>query len=175
MQEQEQEQEQEILSPLSPGAKEAMEKRGGLRKKRGKSREICSCGHPVNSHKVMEDGSGRTTCTPGRTACGCIEILPIITTDNLRFFLFGTTGMCYGLDHALSKGILLTEESDDFGYQWLSGDEAVCGKCSEVTPFPIPVAIDRITGKLAMDGSIGNNFNRILCQGCFIAWTTPSE
>ena len=163
---------EQILSPLSPGAREVFAKNGGLRKKR--SREICACGHSMNYHKVAKDGSGLTTCSAGNTDCGCIEAKPVLEVDNLRYFMYATTGMCYGLDHALSKGILMSDEND-YGYRWLSGENAVCDKCAEVTPFPIPVAIDRITKKIALDGSIGNNYNRIMCQSCFIEWTTPSS
>jgi len=160
---------EEILSPLSPGAKELFLEKGGMKKK--PTRQICSCGHAVDRHAVLADGSG-TTCGIPKTPCGCIEIYPVIEVDNLRFFMYATTGMCYGLDHALSKGLLMSD-SNDYGYRWLSGEDPVCDKCREVTPFPIPIAIDRITGKIASDGSLGNNFNRIMCQGCFIEWTTP--
>lgn len=134
----------EILSPLSPGAREVFKAKDGMKKVR--SREICTCGHSVNAHNPRADGGG-TSCKSGQTPCGCMELRPVIEVDNLRHFMFSTGGTCYGLDHALSKGILMTTDND-YGFRWLVGDEAVCDKCAEVTPFPIPVAIDRITERL---------------------------
>lgn len=43
---------------------------------------------------------------PGRMSCGCAEASPVLVVENLRLFMFGTTGYCYGVDHALTKGLL---------------------------------------------------------------------
>ena len=59
--------------------------KGGLKKKR--SREICTCGHSMNYHKVAKDNSGLTTCSAGNTDCGCIEAKPVLEVDNLRYFM----------------------------------------------------------------------------------------
>lgn len=166
------------LSPFSPGALEEFQQKreqkevAAWKLKRG----VCACGHSMNFHKTL--GGGDVVCTPAQIGCSCREARPVLTAKNLRNFMHATDGACYGVDHALAKGILSCM-ANGVEYAWIGSSgldsEVACNRCEEITGMPIPVAIDRGTGRLTDDGKFRNHYNRIFCQSCFIELTTSGE
>jgi hypothetical protein len=163
----------EIFSPLREGAVEEVRKRRVRRLSADST--VCRCGHSSNVHK--EDprypGSGIIRCQPGQGSCRCSQPSPVLWTNNLRLFKHMTTG--YGLDHALSKGIVAVLEYDkpEFKaeYKWLDGELVICDACKNPTPFPVPVSILLESNTLVpMHGDAG----KIMCENCFQKWQNPT-
>lgn len=156
----------EPMSPLDPRALEIFKQEQEAKKTgRGKSREVCVCGHSINHHS--QTSAGLSVCNPGNTACRCSTARGVLVAENLRLFMFGTTGS--GTDHALSKGMLACFGASA-GFEWIEKPDVLCDKCQEPTAMPIPVALLELTSE---DGkpmySISDTtqkMNKILCREC---------
>lgn len=153
----------QIMSPLAP---EALQKFVAEKKIRSTVRGICACGHSMGRHYQSDDGTW--SCSPTRMFCGCRTGRPVLVTDNLRLFLYSTTGS--GIDHALGKGILACiEQGVDF--RWVDG-HVFCDICKQETGEPIPVSLD-VLGVDEDGRPITRPVNRtsridsIVCPSCY--------
>jgi hypothetical protein len=149
----------EVLSPLSAEALEMFKSRGV---KKIKSRAVCVCGHSVSHHEnVVGSGKDNSVCTPGRLLCECTEIREILVTDNLRMFMFATTGV--GAEHALGKGILSCLRSGNT-FEWVASP-LMCDMCNEEAVEPLPVSANHVTQKPV---DYGSTMNKIVCKNCYL-------
>jgi hypothetical protein len=153
----------EVLSPLAP---EALEKFRVEKVVRPKTRGVCVCGHSM-SHHYHSGADDTWSCSPGKTYCACGEGRAVIVADNLRLFMYMTTGV--GRDHALGKGILACIESGS-EFKWIDG-HASCDLCHNETDLPIPVAVNIHNGAdgatVAFPSNSSESKNAILCIDCF--------
>jgi hypothetical protein len=141
---------------------EALEKFTAGQSTRIKSREVCVCGHSMNYHT---DVPGRgSVCAPARiSSCRCAEGRPILEADNLRLFMYITTGTAE--DHALGKGVNASRKRGA-GFRFLE-NPLKCDGCLEVAQGVYPVAIDPDSQRLS---NTSTRINKILCKTCFDAW-----
>jgi hypothetical protein len=117
---------------------------------------ICSCGHPVSQHDVLEGSvSG---CFPPRAECLCREPLPVVEVSNKRFFLKTTRG--WGERHALSTGLFALARS---GGKSKSLVGKVCFKCGEEVAKLIPTSLNEASFILEEPGVS----NPLLCLDCW--------
>lgn len=133
------------------------------RRRRGTTNEVCICGHPINNHHDFSE-NGTYTCTPGRTECWCKKPDPVLTTDNLRMFMYGTDG--HGGKHALGLG-MRSCALNGVKMQWMK-HEMHCDKCKNVLDpgdcFPVAVSsADRMS-------TTTTSLNILICRGCYEAW-----
>lgn len=157
--------------PISPLSKLALEKyrdEDSLRKKR--TRDVCVCGHSGNFHTVVPE-VGITSCHPAKMTCKCTELRPIVRADNLRLFMYTTSGV--GAEHALGKG-LIKSIAQGAGFQWIGVDGGLssvplCDICQEETIEPLPVAVDTVTGRPSAGSTA---VNKVVCLGCYTSWIT---
>lgn len=164
----------EDLSPLSEASLEDFE---GQKKHGPKTREVCACGHSMNRH--YQGSNGKWMCTPTRMYCGCSEAQPVLVADNLRLFLYQTTG--WGRNHALGKGIVASRGAGA-GYRWLTqSGEPECIFCGEVTDAPIPTAV-HVSGRdangwpITIRSSETAKKDVIACPSCARKeWETPRD
>lgn len=157
--------EEEVLSPLDP---RALEKFKTDHAKVERSREVCVCGHSMNFHSEV---GGGFICSPAKMTCKCSKPRPVLTAENLRLFMYSTTGV--GAQHALGKGILASI-SRDSGYAWLE-DPIKCDRCLEPTDAPIPVsAAPTGVEKSILPIDESGTVDKIVCVGCYTLWTTPA-
>ena len=69
--------------------------------KHPRSKQICICGHTLNSHHETQDGV--LYCTPGNIFCRCQTIDVYLSVSDARFFKRSTHG--WGPKHALGLGL----------------------------------------------------------------------
>jgi len=154
----------EILSPLSNGALEMFKQEQKLRPE---TRGICACGHSKTHHSQACNGDW--LCKPGRASCMCRVAEVVLVADNMRLFMYMTTGP--GTAHALGRGILACM-ARDVKFQWFGKiPEPACGFCQQPTGEPIPVSIELNAG--AGDEPIVQvvnrpaKINKIACPDCY--------
>jgi hypothetical protein len=145
------------IGPGSPGAMEEFLKQREHVKfvARGGSREVCVCGHAMGHHSTLPNG--RTACTPGNTRCKCHNPRAVLKVENLRMFMYTTTGV--GIEHALGKG-MMASLSRKFSYVWIE-DPLKCDWCSFPAEDPISISLK--------DGYISDSSefdNKIVCREC---------
>ena len=152
----------EVLSPFSAGAVEHFMKQRNEDGRKSRVREICACGHSMNFHIDLNDGSGRFTCKPGQQICSCVNRHAVLRADNLRLFMHSTTGI--GVDHALGKGIMSCLIKDA-GFEWIENPLA-CDGCQGVMAEPIPIGMDARTGRIRKIAS--GEINLVVCKDCYL-------
>jgi hypothetical protein len=152
----------EAISAMGVDPDEMLEYSKLARRAKGRSRTVCLCGHPTNSHRLIE-GSGQVTCRPNRAYCPCEEQVPVLQVSDLRAFNRKTSG--YGRRHALMAGMsALLERGDEATVvDWIV--DVKCMSCgSEQGPI-VPVAFIVDGGRpLAVDHPSPRN--TLLCMPC---------
>ena len=120
------------------------------------ARQICICGHAIARHTKAET---HTYCKLGRLWCSCREPIPVLEPDDLRAFVFSTSGI--GKKHALAKGLHALRKSGKTA-RWII--ERFCFRCGreDGTIFPSPLSREkRITN--------GSGYtNALLCETCVL-------
>lgn len=77
-------------------------------------KQICICGHTVNSHHFRSDSG--YTCKPGNIWCECEKPNPVFFASDARCFMRSTHGI--GMKHALGLGIAALKSKKGVG-EWL--------------------------------------------------------
>lgn len=77
-------------------------------------KQICICGHTVNSHHYASDAG--YTCKPGNIWCECERPNPVFFASDARCFIRSTHGI--GMKHALGLGIATLFSKQGHG-EWL--------------------------------------------------------
>jgi hypothetical protein len=153
--------EQTALSPYSAEAiRQFKEEREGGRKKR--VREVCACGHSMNYHTEMVDGS--IMCKPAQIPCNCKNAKPVLEAENLRLFLHSTNGV--GNLHALGRGIV-SSLTRGVSFRWLNG--GLCQSCGAEESELWPISLNDQAKPLEKSGPI----NVVVCQGCYVEKFLP--
>ncbi len=75
------------------------------------SKQVCICGHNVNSHVFGKDVG--YYCKPGNIACYCGKPYPVYCASDARYFKRSTHG--FGRHHALGLGIASLERKGGSG------------------------------------------------------------
>jgi len=159
----------EVVSPLDPVAvgrylKERDEKGYMVR-----VREVCVCGHSVNYHKDLSDGTGRRACKVGQQFCACSEMRAVLRTDNLRLFMHTTSGV--GDKHALGKG-LVSCLIKGASFEWLESP-LTCDSCNELVDAPVPVSFSELNGEIRVMVTQSGKRNFIYCPTCYAEKIKP--
>ena len=117
---------------------------------------ICICGHALTRHTISETS---VYCTVAKAWCSCFEPIAVLVTEDLRPFIYSTTGV--GKKHALAKG-LYTLRKNEKSARWLI--ERFCFRCKAEDQTLFPTALTR-------DKRIAKNSgysNALLCEACVI-------
>lgn len=117
-------------------------------------RQVCICGHALVRH-TKGDVAGY--CNYGKAWCDCTEPIPVLDPDDLRPFVYSTTGV--GKKHALAKA-LYTLRKNGKSARWLI--ERVCFRCGSEGQTVFPTALTR--DKRIARGS--GYTNALLCREC---------
>ena len=105
----------------------------GPERKRGVSREVCVCGHPMAHHESVYEGLD--SCQESKMFCPCRFKKAVLEVEDLRAFKFSSEG--YGRDHALWKGL---KKLRTMGKGATALVDSTCWKCLEKRPIE-PVSI----------------------------------
>lgn len=117
-------------------------------------RQICICGHALLRHTKSEVAG---YCNFGKAWCDCNVPFPVLDPDDLRPFIYSTTGV--GKKHALAKG-LHTLRKNGKAARWLI--ERLCFRCGSESGLVFPTALTR--DKRIASGS--GHTNALLCGEC---------
>jgi len=105
----------------------------GPERKKGVSREVCVCGHPMAHHESVYEGLD--SCQESKMFCPCRFKKAVVEVEDLRAFKFSSEG--YGRDHALWKGL---KKLRAMGKGATALVDSICWKCFEKRPIE-PVSI----------------------------------
>lgn len=98
------------------------------------SREVCICGHSVSRHFKQGD---IWMCIVTKMWCRCPGPLPVLQSQDLKPFMFKTTGA--GPHHALTKGLYALSQKGK-GMRWIIKTECQICRKSDVTIYATPLA-----------------------------------
>lgn len=121
------------VSPLELFGAKAEDIDVGPERKRGVSREICVCGHPMAHHETVYEGLD--SCQESKMFCPCRHKKAVLEAEDLRAFKFSSEG--YGRDHALWKGL---KKLRNMGKGAVALVDSRCWKCFEERPIE-PVSL----------------------------------
>jgi hypothetical protein len=120
---------------------------------------ICICGHPITYHRSAE------ICMPAKMTCPCRMAVPVLKSEDTRFFLRKTDGP--GALHALTRGIVASALKEK-KVEWIETPACEYPDCEspegvKVIPVPInnTVTPPRISYKPM-------RVNKFLCETCRI-------
>lgn len=105
----------------------------GPDRKKGVSREVCVCGHPIAHHESVYEGLD--SCQESKMFCPCRHKKAVLEVEDLRAFKFSSEG--YGRDHALWKGL---KKLRKMGKGATTLVDSICWKCLEERPIE-PVSL----------------------------------
>jgi hypothetical protein len=115
---------------------------------------VCVCGHGLGYHAFI-DGRGVYKCNAQKQTCPCKNPRPVLTTDNVKAFLFKTHGSA-GL-HALGQGIANASKNGN-SVEWII--DLVCDRCGAENVVPCPVNQNGIVMFKA------TGYDKLLCRDC---------
>lgn len=110
---------------------------------------VCVCGHAAKAHTSESDSDyhkevarrGGFKCKPSVMVCPCVDFYPVLTSTNVRKFLYKTQE---GQNlHALTRGIQACLDGVKAGtiqVDWIEGVR--CAVCKRTDGAFIPIAVD---------------------------------
>jgi hypothetical protein len=104
-----------------------------------RSKQICICGHTVNSHHFWESSEGYT-CKPNNSYCPCASVNPVYFASNAGFFKRASHGP--GMKHALTLGIVAMTKAG-FSGEWLVPLRCRFDNCNDPDIVPAPVTLEK--------------------------------
>ena len=132
---------------------------------------ICVCGHNARSHasqgvedsplRDLFESRGVEACSPARQTCPCNAFRAVAESDNVRLFIFKTTG-AYN-SHALNKGISAAIKK---GVDVRQIGDWACDACQRT------LAVDNVkVGPVPLDSRqrevfAPGEYNLLLCGDC---------
>jgi hypothetical protein len=118
------------------------------------ARQICICGHSLSRHTKSEVSG---YCNVAKAWCDCSEPMSVLEPEDLRTFVFSTSGV--GKKHALAKGLYALRKNGKTA-RWLI--ERLCFRCGAEGRIVFPTALTR--DKRIARGS--GHTNALLCESC---------
>lgn len=121
---------------------------------RGSAREVCLCGHGISRHFKQRDA---WMCMVTKIWCRCSEPLPVLQSEDLKPFMFKTTGA--GPHHALTKGLHALSQKGK-GVKWIIVAQCQICRQSDAAVHATPLAENnRFSVEYAKQ-------NALLCLAC---------
>jgi hypothetical protein len=137
-----------------------------------KDPRICKCGHAARCHTSESDREthrtlravGRFACFVGRQTCPCQKFEPVMTTSDIRKFIFKTEGPAES--HALARGAMKAWELG-VTVEWIPGTS--CDMCQGQGLALFPLAL----GPGGTEAHEPTATNVLLCTTCRGKLTRP--
>jgi len=120
------------------------------------ARQICICGHGITRHHRNESNS---YCNVAKSWCYCKEAFPVLESEDLRPFIYTTSGV--GKEHALAKGLFALSKLNK-NASWLI--RIACFKCLKEQCCLTLVSLSK---ELRVKKGSGFS-NALLCDACFL-------